>query len=120
MASRAETINHLRSYNDVEDMGEGSFKIEWKLEGGRSQVVFAYVTDDFLALTSPFAHEDDVTAAKAIGLSKIFGIAKVGEYFAFRHVVLLADLDESEIVHGMMYVAVAADGAESEVGGDRF
>ena len=120
MATRAEVITHLRSFNDIHDQGEGSFRIEWDLENGRTQLVFMFVADEFVVMTSPFAGEDDLTTAKAIGLASIFGICKVADMYAFRHVVLIEDLDESELVHGIGYLAHAADAAEAEVGGDRF
>lgn len=120
MATRAEVISHLRSFNDIEDTGDGTFRVEWGLDGGRSQLVFIWVGDEFVVLTSPFAQEDDITSTKALGLATVFGIAKIGDLYAFRHVVLIEDLDESELVNGLAYIAHSADTAEAEVGGDRF
>lgn len=120
VATRAEVMSHLRSYGDIDDLGEGDFKIEWRLDNGRSQLVFMHVADTVLVMNSPFAKEDDITAAKALGLAKIFGIAKAGDFYAFRHVVLMEDLDESEITNALALVAGLADSAEAEVGGDRF
>lgn len=120
MATRAEVINHLRSFSDIEDQGDGKFRTEWDIGNGRTQLVFLFVSDDFVVMTSPFAGEDDVTSAKALGLASVFGICKVADLYAFRHVVLIEDLDESELTHGIGYLAHAADGAESQVGGDRF
>jgi hypothetical protein len=120
VATRAEVITHLRSFNDIEDQGDGKFRTEWDLGNGRTQLIFLFVADDFVVMTSPFAKEDDVTSSKALSLAAVFGICKVGDLYAFRHVVLIEDLDESELIHGIGYLAHAADGAESEVGGDRF
>lgn len=120
MATRAEVIQHIRSYNDVEDMGDGSFKVLWELEEGRSQIVFMTVLDDFLVFVSPFASKDDLTANKAIGMAQIFGVCEVGDFYALRNVTLLEDLDESEIVNMALVIALRADAIETEVGGDRF
>ena len=120
MATRAEVIDHIRSYNDVEDMGDGQFKVLWELDGGRSQVVFMMVLDLFLVFVSPFASQDDLTAGKAIGMAKIFGVCEIGDYYALRNVSLLEDLDESEIVDMAMVIAMRADAIEEEIGGDRF
>lgn len=120
MATRAEVIQHIRSYKDVEDMGDGSFKIIWELEEGRSQLVFMSVLDDLLIFMSPFASQDDVTASKAIGLAKIFGVCEMGDFYGLRNVSLLEDLDESEIVNMAFLIAMRADAIETEIGGDRF
>lgn len=120
MATRAEVMSHLRSYSDIEDLGDGDFKIDWRLDSGRSQMVVMKVLDTVLIMDSPYAKEDDITAAKALGLAKVFGIAKIGEFYTFRHVVLMEDLDQSEISNALALVAGLADKAEAEVGGDRF
>lgn len=120
MATRAEVIQKIRSYGDVEDLGDGSFKVLWELDGGRSQIVFMNVNDMMLMFVSPFASKDDITASTAIGMAVIFGVCEVGDFYALRNVSLIEDLDESEIVNMAMVIAMRADALESEVGGDRF
>jgi hypothetical protein len=42
----------------------------------------------------------------------------MGGYYGLRHVIFLEDLDESEIVNGVRWLAARADILESKVGGD--
>jgi len=120
MATESEVISIIRSYDDVTDLGDGSFSVNWALDGGRSQIVFLTVSDPFLALMSPFAAKDALTAERAVSLAKIFGVCDMGQFYGLRNLLLIEDLDESEIVNMAMFIAVRADAIESEVGGDRF
>ena len=120
MATRAEVIQHIRSYSDVEDMGDGGFKVVYSFDDGRSQLLFMKVLDDLLLMSSPFAHQDDITSTKAIDLAVIYGVGMVGEYYVLKNVLHIEDIDESEIVNGAGLLAVRADTLEEQVGGDRF
>lgn len=120
MATRAETIQYIRSFNDVEDLGDGQFKTLVDTEGGRSQVVFMDVLDDLMVTYSPFATTDQITAGKAFGFAVIFGIALIGDTYCIRNVSLLADIDESEIVNMVGLIAIRADEFEKNVGGDAY
>lgn len=120
MATEQEVIEKIRSYDDVIELGDGNFSFMAQLEDDRSQIVFASVSDPFLAFSSPFADKDAISADKALSLAKIFGVCVMDKYYALRNLSLIEDLDESEIVNMAAYIAVRADAIESEVGGDRF
>jgi len=53
-------------------------------------------------------------------MALIFGVQKVGDFYALRNIMFLEDLDESEIQKGIELLAVRADDLESQVGGDAF
>ena len=97
MATRAEVIQHIRSYSDVEEIDNGLFRVEFETEEGRSQVVLLNVLDSLLVIVSPFASVDDITPSTAFEMATIFGIAVEGDLYCIRNVSLIADLDESEI-----------------------
>lgn len=51
----------------------------------------------------------------------ILGMQTLGDTYCVKYVVLIADLDESEVVTGIEYAAGIADQLERElVGGDKF
>ena len=121
MATEQQVIEKIRSYDDVKDLGDGNFSFMAQLDDNRSQIVFATVSEPFLAFMSPFAEKDAISADQALSLAKIFGVCVMGNnYYGLRNLSLIEDLDESEIVNMAAYIAVRADAIESEVGGDRF
>lgn len=120
MATRAEVIQHIREYSDVEEIDNGFFKVVFDLEGGRSQVLFMEITDHLLIMMSPFATTDEITASTAFSFATVFGIALVSDMYAIRNVSLLADLDESEITDMAALIATRADEFEERIGGDGF
>jgi hypothetical protein len=120
MATRAEVIKLLRGYNDVEDLEDGDFRVMINLDGGRTQLVFISVHDHVMTFKAAFAGRDDITSSKALDFAGIFGISPVGDFYAMTHTVFLEDLDESEVLSSASWVAMAADNAEKELGGDRF
>jgi hypothetical protein len=119
MATRGEAMKYLRGINGIKEGDDGlfSYVLSWA-EDGRSQLVFLKVVDDFIVLTSAFADKDDITAHKALDLAVIFGVTDMGGHYGLRHVIFLEDLDESEIINGIKWLAGRADILESKVGGD--
>lgn len=120
MATRAEVIQHIRGYSDVEEIDSGWFQVEFDLDNGRSQNLFMNVTDHLLVMISPFAMQDEITASKAFSFATVFGIALVEDMYAIRNVSLIEDLDESEITNMAMLIAARADEFEERIGGDGF
>lgn len=120
MATRAEVIQHIRSYSDVEEFENGMFRILYELEGGRTQNLFIFVEDHLLIMVSPFATIDEITASTAFDFATIFGIAVFNDWYVIRNVSLLADLDEGELVEMAALIASRADEFEEQIGGDDF
>ncbi len=122
MASKIEVMNFLNQKYHFDQLTDNLVKFVFDLDSGRSQVVFAYVDEDFLVISSPFASEDAITPNLAFKLAEdsLFGVKKIGGMFQVVHVVPTADIDESEIVMGLGLIARAADNLEASVGGDGF
>ncbi len=122
MATKIEVMNFLNQKYNFDQVSENLVKFVFDVESGRTQLVFAYVNDDFMVISSPFASEDAITPNLAFKLAEdsLFGIKKIGGMYQVTHVVPMADVDESEIVLGLALAANAADGLESSVGGDGF
>jgi hypothetical protein len=119
MATRGEAMKYLRGINGMKEGDDGlfSYVIKWA-DDGRSQLVFLRVVDEFIILTSAFAHKDDISTHKALDLAMIFGVTDMGDHYGLRHVIFLEDLDESEIINGIKWLGARADILESKVGGD--
>ena len=121
MATTAEAIDYLRSFDRMQELSEGSFCIQWILHDvNRTQTVYLRLANDLVVFSSPFAKVDDISANKALEMALIFGVQKVGDFYALRNIMFLEDLDESEIQKGIELLAVRADDLESHVGGDAF
>lgn len=119
MATRGEAMKYLRGINNIKEKDDGLFTyvVSWP-EDGRSQLVLIRVVDEFIVLSSAFADKDDITAHKALDLAVVFGVTDMGSHYGLRHVIFLEDLDESEIINGVTWLASRADILEGKVGGD--
>jgi len=118
MATRAEAINYLRSLDGIKEGDDAFFTYDLPFNDGRSQLVFLKVLDDLIAMTSPFAKVDDITASRALEMATVFGAAKVGSFYGLRHNLFIEDLDESEVINSIKWLAAQADTLEEKVGGD--
>jgi hypothetical protein len=118
MATRGDAMKYLRGINGMKEGDDGLFTYVVSYDDGRSQLVFLKVVDDFIVLSSAFANKDDISAHKALDLAMIFGVTDMVSHYGLRHVIFLEDLDESEIINGVTWLAARADILESKVGGD--
>lgn len=122
MATKLETMNYLTQNYNTEEAGEDLLKFEFEIDDDRTQLLFAKVLNGLLVMDSPFASTEDINANIAFKLAEesVLGVKRVGELFTVRHVIPIADIDESEIDLGLRITAQTADQLESEVGGDKF
>lgn len=122
MATKIEVMNFLKQNFRFEHLSDNLVKFPYTYNDGRTQVVYAWLHDEFLVIASPFAAEEDITPSLAFKLAEevLFGVQKLAGMYQVIHVVPLADVDEDEIIEGLGYVADAADDLDSLVGGDRF
>ena len=122
MATQLEAINYIKSNYRHDVLDNGILKLIFNLDGGRSQLVFADVTDVNIQYLSPFASIDEVTPKQALDANSKYsiGMQLVGNQYMIKHVAFLADLDASEITEGFSLVAIIADELENQlVGGDK-
>lgn len=123
MATQQQAIDFMKSKYQVEDLGEGLYKMTFTLSEGRSQVILATFNDNWIMFSSKFASTDDMTPKQALEKSSdwICGIQMIGEAYYIRNVVSLKDLDESDFVENLELVMNVADIIEEKfVGGDSF
>jgi len=119
MATKAETISHIKSnYNVRED--DGSLILGFNAGEGRSQLVFIWVDDFKMEIKSAFAKTESITAEQALKATEAtntaFGIGRDGSFYVVKHVVPIADLDPSEIIAGIELPMSVADDLEKELG----
>jgi hypothetical protein len=123
MATQKEVIAYIKKNLNAEEIGESGFKLLYDLGNGRSQILFVFVGEFGLNVSSPFATTEDVTPKQALNAAKDFGlgIGISGDYYEVKAFVLIADLDESEIHTSFDLVTGIADELEEAlVGGDAF
>lgn len=117
MASKQEVLKYLQENYNHEDLGDDSLKIVMEAEDSdRSQLVYAFVYDGVLSLASPFARTDQISDVQAFSKFSLFGKDKLSDFYVLRHVVLLENVDDNEIVEAMRYLASAADEFEDQLG----
>ena len=121
MASAAEVENFLTGKYKLEKYRELGYRGLWNLSSGRSQQVVMQIDERFLVVSSPFAKADDLPLPAAMKAAEdyVFGIKNDEGYYVVRHVIPLADIDESEVEWAVDVVAAVADAIEqNSVGGD--
>ncbi len=123
MATQAEVTGYIKKNLNYEELGDSHFKLVYDLGTDRTQILFVYVGEFGMNVSSPFATTEDVTPKQALNAAKDFGlgIGISGDYYEVKAFVLLADLDESEIHTSFNLVTSIADELEEAlVGGDSF
>ena len=121
MATQAEVKSYITKNMSAELIDGDLYRIIIDFGNNRSQLVYAAVRESVMNVASPFAKTEDLTPKQAIKAVEdfSFGIGTLGDWYVVRHVVPLADLDESEIIVGVEIVAGVADEIEEElIGGD--
>jgi hypothetical protein len=122
MATQAEVINYIKTNYKCEAVSGDLFKVLVEYESNRSQLVFVAVHEHAIVFNSPFASENDLTAAQALNAvtDELFGIKNIAGLYSLANLIFMEDLDESEINKGIFFIAKSADDLEkSLVGGDR-
>ena len=118
MATKSETIAFLKKHYIHEDLEDHFLKIVLEsADSDRSQIVWAWVYDDFLSFASPFARIGHISDSQALDSNEsLLGIGKLSEFYVVRHLLELENVDENEIVEGLRYIATVADAQEARLG----
>ena len=117
MAAQKEAIEFILENFPSEKIDDTLIKIVKSWDDGRSQLVFAEVKEEVIAVSSPFAESSAISAQQAINANAtIFGVGMVGDWFALRHVVPLDDVDSSEMKVAFDLLAELADELEMKLG----
>jgi hypothetical protein len=85
-------------------------------------MVLLDVYDGKLVVSSPFAKVSELPlpAAMKAAVRFVFGVVVYADHYCLRHVIPLADIDESEVEWALDVISVCADQIEQgTVGGDK-
>ena len=122
MATMAELEGFLTKKLDLRKSGEGRYNGSWFMPNNRSQLVLFDIYDTKLLVSSPFAKVSELplpAAMKAAG-EYVFGVVVYEDHYCLRHVIPLADIDESEVEWALNVISECADQLEQDtVGGDK-
>jgi hypothetical protein len=125
MASWRELVGYLGSNYKIDQPDTSTISLIFDQGNGRSQAVFIFgvLLDDpelaHAAFFSAFAKVDQISPqqlAAVLSDSNLLGIAKVGDYYGYMNVSLLANLDANEIEWPMTLVTDFADERERMLG----
>jgi hypothetical protein len=117
MPTQKEVLDFIKSNYKHEPVSDFIVKILVPLTSGRTQMIYAGVTESELQVTSPVAWQENVTADKVLATStSMFGVVSVNGAFALKHNAFLDDINESEIENAFVVLAVHADELESALG----
>ena len=122
MATMAELEGFLTKKFDLRKSGEGRYNGAWFMHNNRSQMVLLDVFDEKLVVSSPFAKVSELPlpAAMKAAARFVFGVVVYEDHYCLRHVIPLADIDESEVEWALNVISVCADQIEQDtVGGDK-
>ena len=130
MASWNALKEHIARTYKYEVLGSGAIKMEFSLDGGRSQVVLvgrASLMDgeeEWAIISSAVGSLDDVNlrlAMREAGGLVCGGMATDGDLVVYRHALPLANLDINEFERPLTLVVTSADRLERTlVGADTF
>jgi hypothetical protein len=118
MATQAETLSHIKSSYQCEELDGGILKLILVDSDGRSQLAFIHVDEYKMQVMSPFAKTSQITDSQAIDIceSSVLGVGKLGDLYVVKNAVPIADLDPSEVTVGIENTMLMADGFEKELG----
>lgn len=122
MATMAELEGFLTKKFELRKSGEGRYDGTWLTLNNRSQMVLLDVFDEKLVVSSPFAKVSELPlpAAMKAAVEYVFGVVVYEDHYCLRHVIPLADIDESEVEWALNVISVCADQIEQDtVGGDK-
>ena len=122
MATMAELEGFLTKKFDLRKSGEGRYDGTWLTLNNRSQMVLLDVFDKKLVVSSPFAKVSELPlpAAMKAAVRFVFGVVVYEDHYCLRHVIPLADIDESEVEWALNVISACADQIEQDtVGGDK-
>lgn len=117
MATQNEVIQYLKTnYSELTQDGE-LYSLRFASGDGRTQNVVIQVTEKFLLAASAFATTDQLTDSQAIGVSNISTpVCKVGNFFMLSNVMMIQDIDPSEIHFVIEVTTLRADDLEKSLG----
>lgn len=122
MATMQQAIDFMKSKYKHEEITDTLFKLIFETDNGRTQLVFAEFTDDFIGFSSPFASTGDMTPKQALDAASglLCGIKIVGDTYYVANLAPLENLDESEMYDNLILISLLADRLEeNHVGGDQ-
>lgn len=117
MATAQEVINFIKNKYTCSDTDFGALRFQFDLPEGRSQLVFAWINDTNIQVSSPFATTAKVTplAALEAASKKTLGIQLLGDLYTACYYAPLADIDASEIESAIVLTTLVADSLEQEL-----
>ena len=122
MATMAELEGFLTKKFKLRKSGEGRYDGTWFMHSNRSQMVILDIYDGKLVVSSPFAKVSELPlpAAMKAAVRFVFGVVVYEDHYCLRHVIPLADIDESEVEWALNVISACADQIEQDtVGGDK-
>jgi hypothetical protein len=122
MATQAEVKKYIEDNYQCEVFDDGSYKLIFTGDDGRSQLLFVLLNEGNIQMSSPFASAEDVTPKQALVANAKYsmGMQLIGDHYVIKHFVPIEDVDASEIKEGFSLVCAIADQLEeSLVGTDK-
>jgi hypothetical protein len=117
MATQQQVLEFIRTNYKHEPVSETIVKLLVPLSSGRTQMVYAGVTEEELQVTSPVAWQENVSAERVLEANtSMFGIVSVNGAFGLKHNTFLQEINESEIEKAFIVLAVHADELEQTLG----
>lgn len=117
MATASEVIQYLKNtYRDLAQDGD-VFTLRLDIGDGRSQLAIINVSDKFIMTSSPFAKVGQISDSQALAASSTAApITMLGDFYVTTRVMMIKDIDPSEIQFVVEFTMATADNLEKELG----
>ena len=117
MATSKAVVEFIVENYGAELSENGVMTLEVPTENGRTQMVYAAVSDESLQVTSPVAWAERIDAERLLKAnSSMFGVVEINGAYALKHNAFIEDIDESEILKALAVLAMYADELEAQLG----
>lgn len=117
MATASEVIQYLKNtYRDLAQDGD-VFTLRLDIGDGRSQLAVINVSDKFIMTSSPFAKVGQISDSQALAASSTAApITKIDDFYFTTRVMMIKDIDPSEIQFVVEFTMATADNLEKNLG----
>lgn len=121
MATWQELRQYIAANHNLVDVNNDLLTVEFRLNSGRTQLVFISGSSELFIVKSPFAKVGSVQPGKVLESAKTYGACIVGDMYALTHVQPMESLDVVEVELAIQLMANSADEIEAALGaGDNF
>jgi hypothetical protein len=123
LTTKNDIVNYLKTKYGATDHSDNFYSLEVKWNDGRSQLVFVFVGDNIVSVSSPVGKVSDVNIenlVKYVSDTSPWGVRIIGDWVTISDAGFTESMDAVELDVPIRFISEAADEIEHAVsnGGD--